>query len=952
MSLWHYAIGEDVHGPIPLDDLRTLIRTRGTSEDVFVWRGGMPDWLPASEVPELIRQVQGTESASTNISAASTPRTQTAAAPPGGLTGFFKRLAQYYAEFLSTDFKKQRLPRRRLQNADAQGRLVGIPLRKFPGFQQKLWVELAKPVGTGLSLSIARGSWRSTLPKAVIEAIATHIAMVRQEDLDAVVTTAMGKIAKVAERKSGDPDIAFEKFIEVVRSTLAKSVIGPLLDRMEGFFERTEHKPIESLRDIEDQLSVRLISGVESSSGAAFSKLLVEHEPSPLETVLRDHLNETVVRGELEGFFETFSAGDLYVELSDLVRSSRLIENVDFYLHIGEVKHFGHVFPIFYVPFTAERAEHGFNINAEPRLYVNKRAMDYVAQEVAKAEGRSTIASVLRERIFYLQPEQTPLSLAQNLFDEMAGGFNLRAEIDFGKPRDQKVSSLLVTATNSLSFSLFDRSDESMVNDYEALLTGIEAGTDVVGFFSDLIDHFLLKNPISVRADVNKEWDDKPVPQRLVFDSPLPLVEEQRKILSAIKHPDARFIAAEGPPGTGKSHTITAVAFDLILRGKSLLVLSDKKEALDVVEDKLNQVLAKVRPTEDFPNPILRLGKDASNYAQLLRKSAIDRLDRNQRVVRRGKPAREAALKNEREKLMAGLRKTADAYAAVDVAEIAGLEAAIAELIRRKPEAAAILADQRSADLVHDFAVVAEHVRAHNALALILKHQGRQPARLNEIASVAAALCSCAVSSTALGPVVSFSRDRLHALDAAIRKIEDMKVAVFGYLFARKKLLNVSRSLRDKCKIECEKPHRELSKLKALRNSLHIILECLAAESLESEFTTGVLLLAAELAGAGLPVLVPPDVAAAARRLEEAMSLGTPLLAPAKDQFYAAMLAGSEGPLSLVSELGALKLREEPIKARFAAVPKVDYVGTKACPPSALMRQIRRVEEGRISGSS
>jgi hypothetical protein len=109
-----------------------------------------------------------------------------AAAPAGGLTGFFKRLAQYYAEFLSTDFKKQRLPRRRLQNTDAQGRLVGIPLRKYPGFQQKLWADLAKPVGAGLSLTVARGSWRATLPKAVVEAIAAHIAMVRQEDLTAV----------------------------------------------------------------------------------------------------------------------------------------------------------------------------------------------------------------------------------------------------------------------------------------------------------------------------------------------------------------------------------------------------------------------------------------------------------------------------------------------------------------------------------------------------------------------------------------------------------------------------------------------------------------------------------------------------------------------------------------------------------------------------------------------
>ena len=137
------------------------------------------------------------------------------------------------------------------------------------------------------------------------------------------------------------------------------------------------------------------------------------------------------------------------------------------------------------------------------------------------------------------------------------------------------------------------------------------------------------------------------MPQRLVFDSPLPLVEEQRKILSAIKHSKSRFIAVEGPPGTGKSHTITAVAFDLILAGKNLLILSDKKEALDVVEDKLNQVLTKVRPSEDFPNPILRLGMGASNYSQLLRKGAIARLQ-VKRVVRERRPERKGACKRAR----------------------------------------------------------------------------------------------------------------------------------------------------------------------------------------------------------------------------------------------------------------------------------------------------------------
>ena len=110
------------------------------------------------------------------------------ATTPHGLGGFFKRLAQYYAEFLSTDFKKQRLPRRRLQTSDAQERLVGIPLRKYPGFQQKMWEELAKPIGTGLSIKIARGNWRSSLPKAVVEATTTHIGYITQEDLDGLST--------------------------------------------------------------------------------------------------------------------------------------------------------------------------------------------------------------------------------------------------------------------------------------------------------------------------------------------------------------------------------------------------------------------------------------------------------------------------------------------------------------------------------------------------------------------------------------------------------------------------------------------------------------------------------------------------------------------------------------------------------------------------------------------
>jgi hypothetical protein len=697
-----------------------------------------------------------------------------------------------------------------------------------------------------------------------------------------------------------------------------------------GFFSRTEHKPIESLRELEDQLSARLSNGIESASGAAFSKLLVEGTSEPLERVLRDQMEIGLVRADLQGFFDSFSASDLYVELSDLARSSRLIDNVDFYLHIGEVHHAGHVFPAFYIPFTAERTERGFSITSEPHLYANKRAMDFVAQEVAKAEGRASNPSMLRERIFYLSPDQAPLRIAQKLFDDTAGSFNLRAEIDFNEPRDQKISSLLVAATNRLSFSLCDRSDESMVNDYEALVTGIDAGGDVVNFFKSLIDDFLLSNPVSIRADVEQEWDNMTMPQRLVFDSPLPLVEEQRKILSAIKHPTSRFIAAEGPPGTGKSHTITAVAFDLILAGKSVLVLSDKKEALDVVEDKLNQALAKVRPTEDFPNPILRLGKDASNYAKLLRKSAIERLQVNQRVVRRERPERELALKKERADLTAGLETTIDAYAKIDLREIAELERDTAKLVAMAPAAEDVLEDQHQATLVHDFGIVAQHVGTSPALVRLLRTQGARPVRLEQLARIGKALESCKLTKGDFGQVTSFSLKKLEALESAIDEIEDMSVIVFGYLFAGKRLLQAARGLRDKCDIISEKPHRELSKLKSIRDSFAEIREHLALGNIESEFETAVFLIAAELVGAGKSPIATQAVLDSVGRLEEAVSLSIPLFEFANGRFYAAMLDEQGGSLGMVHRLGELKIREAAIAGRFAEVPKVNYFGAKA----------------------
>jgi superfamily II DNA or RNA helicase len=120
---------------------------------------------------------------------------------------------------------------------------------------------------------------------------------------------------------------------------------------------------------------------------------------------------------------------------------------------------------------------------------------------------------------------------------------------------------------------------------------------------------------------------DRGVDERLVFASPVPLNEEQRKILEALRSEQCRFLAIEGPPGCGKSHTIVAIVFEAILTGKNVLVLSDKKEALDVVEDKLTKVLNSVRTSADFQNPILRLGKAGNTYGKILNAQTLSAIN-------------------------------------------------------------------------------------------------------------------------------------------------------------------------------------------------------------------------------------------------------------------------------------------------------------------------------------
>lgn len=66
---------------------------------------------------------------------------------------------------------------------------------------------------------------------------------------------------------------------------------------------------------------------------------------------------------------------------------------------------------------------------------------------------------------------------------------------------------------------------------------------------------------------------------------PLPANEEQAQIIGRLR--DDTGVVVEGPPGTGKTHTIANLVSALLARGQRVLVTSEKAQALSVLREKL-----------------------------------------------------------------------------------------------------------------------------------------------------------------------------------------------------------------------------------------------------------------------------------------------------------------------------------------------------------------------------
>ncbi len=171
------------------------------------------------------------------------------------------------------------------------------------------------------------------------------------------------------------------------------------------------------------------------------------------------------------------------------------------------------------------------------------------------------------------------LNLEQNIerFSEMVGyeiKYQNNVLVNFVQEDAKKIiaDSTTLTVEPSALLGIFEPGGSSLKNDLQAMID-----MDADPFESQMEANF----------KSNKYFEDKIIkdPSLVEIDKPLNIYQKYA-VSSALSQSTLIY----GPPGTGKSEVIANIIVNALIKGKSTLLVSEKKAALDVLTNRINSL--------------------------------------------------------------------------------------------------------------------------------------------------------------------------------------------------------------------------------------------------------------------------------------------------------------------------------------------------------------------------
>jgi len=234
--------------------------------------------------------------------------------------------------------------------------------------------------------------------------------------------------------------------------------------------------------------------------------------------------------------------------------------------------------PLLFFPVSLVKKENEWILNSDnsQRIIFNKTfLLAYeraegkrpIAEDKQHLEDFSTDATTFLTALYEVLKSNFSINFNQELYEQKIFSFpesSKSVDVNQHKAGILKLRSYAVLGQ-------FSQKSSFLIQDYEELISQ-DAYQDLEELFSN---HYA-----AYEADISLPREDQ-------LYNVFPLDASQEELVKAVRAGQSCVI--EGPPGTGKSQLISNLAVDYISRGKKVLIVSQKRAALDVVYKRLEE---------------------------------------------------------------------------------------------------------------------------------------------------------------------------------------------------------------------------------------------------------------------------------------------------------------------------------------------------------------------------
>jgi very-short-patch-repair endonuclease len=318
-----------------------------------------------------------------------------------------------------------------------------------------------------------------------------------------------------------------------------------------------------------------------------------------IETATDEDAFHAAIKGILSGKLFDLVMYDLYAAIRKACQFSSMGRTYLFFNEMSGMRKDGNPsdkHPIFLIEVNIDERETEVALYAESGIVlINTSAINSFPFQTVLTIPR---AARLEEAADYLWGVERFLQTAYSVFSPFLLEYGFKSLVHDERP----------SVSYRIGLQIVVKEDRRLL-DYSELITRLDAGQG--GKLLDFVKTYVSGNVENTTDEVDKTYKSrypKGSANTLLSSIPLSLNQAQRRILLALENIKNKIIVVDGPPGTGKSHSIVAITYWANQQGKSVVITSHKKAALDVIDrmltDKFRSLHPKAKP------PVLRLSDD------------------------------------------------------------------------------------------------------------------------------------------------------------------------------------------------------------------------------------------------------------------------------------------------------------------------------------------------------